>query len=340
MPGSDSLATHYRKVGLEVSTQKGWIRGRAAFGTWRGLEARGNGTLAGVRDAPGVFEFGRDRNEPLHQLEGEHQSVLFCRRAEAERYGREIELVGAIAPAKDSQGRCGFFGACLATNVDRLQPHSFGNWEGGASEIADYFREVKDSFLNGGQGSFLRHHFVSPTGHDERLPWVSTTNEVLLLHCDVGDESNWNTKVFEYMQAIAFKYGTHHPTIMVFQNAVAGSQPLISNRFEKHVRGLRKAKAERPPPGDVAPIRSDASVELEEPAPASLIWERVNQLERQVAQLEKIVESQTSRVVAPVMSQLEDEATTIPLPVYVLAALGGGALVGIVLFAVYFGLFG
>ena len=92
--GADLVGECDREAGrLAMSARNQWIRGEAVFGTWNGLKALGNGILAGVRNTPGVFEFGRNRNDPLHRFEDGKLAAIFCRRLTDEAQGREIELI-------------------------------------------------------------------------------------------------------------------------------------------------------------------------------------------------------------------------------------------------------
>lgn len=322
-----------------MSAVDGLIFGRAVFLTGRGLEARGNGILAGVQEAPGVFEFGRTREHPLHKIDGNEESALFCRRGVGIRRGRalEIELVGLIAPTKDAEGRSGFFGAGVALDADRRQPGGFGNWGGCEKEIRSFFSHSRAMFHDRGPVSFLHEVPFAATDHEEEVDWSSTTNEEILLQYDGGAEGVWDAKVFEYLQAIAFKDGTNHPTILVFREAVSGSQSLASDQFQESLRLLSKAKSEQLEGKDVAGVPSEDPFGGGAQALTGSTIERVYDLEKRVQRLERIVNARRTPAVVSTGSEAYGEE--IPL-VWIIAGIAGGVLAIVVGVLMYFVLTG
>ena len=343
------MATPPWKVGLEVSTQDGSIRGRAVFGTWRGLEACGNGFLAGVRDAPALFEFGRSRDDPLHHVIPKHEPVFFCRRAREERHGSEIELVGALGPIKDAQERYGFLGSCVAVHVDRRHPTHFGDWAGAVQEICSLFAKAKESFPTVKQHSFLRNCPVPPTEEDKRFDWVPTTDvttDVLSLHWSSESEGTCDAKVVQYMQAIAFKYGTLHPTILVFKNAVWRSQPLQSAQREEYLHELHRLRDQKSRQYGSNSADVPSSVASVVHAGPEVVLGRLIQLEERVQRLEERVSFEPSRPMVPVTAEQQGTASvegqeffgSFPEKCQLLAALAAviGALVaGVVLWVMW-----
>ena len=308
-----------------MSAQSSLICGRAVFLTWRGLEARGNGILAGVQESPSVFEFGRNRAHPLHKLNGKQRSVLFCRRGIGVGRGREveIEIVGIVAPTKDAEGRRGFFGACVAVDVDRRRPGGFGNWSGWAKEIGELFSRTREVIDARRSNSFLREVSLPATDHDEKVDWTSTTSEEMLFQCDGEAEDVSSAKVFEYLQAIAFKGGTNHPTVLVFGDSVSGSRSLVSDENGEWLRLLNEAKAEQLERGDVVGEPSDEPVDTEAQALTISTLERITRLETRVRHLEKIVAARPSGAVVSTASPTYGEEA---FPVWLIVGIAAGVL--------------
>ena len=263
------------------------IRGLAVFGTWSGLEACGNGILAGAQASLGVFEFGRARTNPLHQLD-EDQEVLFCRRALNTTYSTtcadHIEFVGAVAPRRDAQGRCGFLGGGLAVDIDR--PGCIGNWPKLTEDIGSVFTVAKKCFSGKGQGSFLRDCPVPPADNDEKFDWSPATREVMLLHWGTDRDTSWDSEVLKRMQAIAFTQ-TSHQTILVFKTAVAGSLSLQSPNFDEDLEKLNKARSVSGPPA--ATVRRDSERLIADRSAGFELEERLQALAGRVQALENNV---------------------------------------------------
>ena len=315
-----------------MSSGNGLICGRAVFLTWRGLEARGNGTLAGVQQSPGVFEVGRNRGHPLHTVDGKRQSVLFCRRCRGIRRGweHEIELVGLIAPTKDVEWRSGLFGACVALDADRRQPGGFGNWGGCVKEIHNIFSDSRAMFDRKGPVSFLHEMSLSAvpaTEDDEQVDWTATTNEEMLLQCGSDLEGVWDAKVFEYLQAIAFKDGTNHPTMLVFSEAVAGSESLVSERSDECLHLLNKAKSEQLEREDVAGVPSEEPFDSGAEA-----LKKISELEARVRRLQENVDSR--RTAAVVSTGSEGYDGEIPL-VWIITGIASGVAGGVLAIAAW-----
>ena len=327
-----------------MSTQDGLIQGRAVFGTWWGLEACGNGFLAGVRDAPGLFQFPRSRDNPLHHVAPKHEPVFFCRRAWEERHGMEIELVGALGPTKDAQERYGYLGSCVAVHVDRRHPAHFGDWAGAVQEVCSLFAKAKESFPTVKQHSFLRDCPVPPTEEDTRLHWDST--DVWSLYWNSESGGTCDGKVFQYMQAIAFKYGTKHPTILVFKNSVSGSQPLQSAQREEYLHELHKLKDQKSEQHGSDSANSPSSFANVVQAQPEVMSERLMQLEERVQRLEEQVSCEPSRPMVPVTAEQQDTASLTGqglfgstaaewVPLAALAAVVGALVVGVLLWVMW-----
>ena len=339
-----------------MSPQNQWIRGQAVFGTWVGLDAFGNGILAGVRDTPGVFEFGRNRNDPLHQFEERQLAAFFCRRVTDEAQGREIELIGAVGPCKDAQGRRGFLGACVATDIDCRQPHyRFADWAALAEDIPSVFTKAAKSFDSAKWASLLRDHALEPARDDQVFHWAPTTSVVQGFHWDddwdVAWDFGWDREALERMQAIAFMIGTQHPTVLVFKSKAAEAElaSLRSKRCDDYLRGFQKAKSEGPKHRKADPAHSGRLygngvqiTEAQTPDRFAKLEKRVRRLEDEVHVLQGIVQpSRDATPSAPPSSGAQQAASFPVLKVVIVVACGAVLLAGSILLGVFLsGLFG
>ncbi|MDE0303609.1 MAG: hypothetical protein OXI87_01810 [Albidovulum sp.] len=288
------------------------------------MKAYGNGMLADAHSTPGVFEFGRNRNDPLHECEEGQPAAVFCRRIEAPAHGLEADLVGVVAPSKDEQGRHGFFGACVAARADRLTNQNSGGWFGDwtllEDDIDSVFMKANESFGSTNGAPSLRPYPLLAASNDQKIKWALTTDDVRLLHWSI----EWDVKIYEYMQAMAFKEGTKHPTILVFGAAVAGSKSLRSDKYDYYVQNLRNKKNERSRQNSVSSSNQRASAE-QTPDRLTALETRVIHLEEKVYELQGKIQSPRA-VPPPPPAFGAQQAASLPTVKVVIAVVCGALL--------------
>ena len=317
-----------------MSIQDEQILGQAVFGTLHGLRAYGNGILAGADSTPGVFEFGRSRNDPLHDCELEKPAAAFCRRIAAEAHDVEVDLVGVVAPSKDEQGRSGFFGGCVAIRTDRVRNQKlegwFGNWTLLEDDVRSVFEKAQNSFGDWNRPRSSRSNPIPAADSDRRIKWTSTTDDVRLLHWS----AEWEVKIYEYMQAIAFTGGTKHPTILVFESSVRGSESLQSDKYNNFVRSLRNRKDEH--------SRRKGVYSRDQSALAGQAPNRLTALEARVLRLEERVYELQGKSYRPQAAPLPPRFTahqlkpSSNLKVVIAIASGTLLLAGVILLGVFY----
>ncbi|MDE2789180.1 MAG: hypothetical protein OXI81_01985 [Paracoccaceae bacterium] len=269
-----------------MSSQNGQIVGCAVFGTWHGLQACGNGVLANAHNTLGVFEFGRSLSDLFHKFDEDRLPAIFCRRAKDETRLQETELVGMIASCKDSQRRRGFLGACIAVEIDRRRPYWFGNWQSLGPQIYEDFVKVQNSFDGATEReTIFSECIVPPTNEDEEYDWVLTTREETFLHRNGSWKNDEYSEIMERVQAIAFRGGTHHPTIFVFDKNIEGLQSLWSEGIDSDLELLRKAKNEFLQQRGEMAIHSGSLKGREEVVRSGQMIDRSTDMEEWVAEL-------------------------------------------------------
>ena len=160
-------------------------------------------------------------------------------------------------------------------------------------------------------------------------------------------DTKWDPAVFEYMKAIAFMRGTEHPTLLVFEIDVEGSQSLQSNEFEGYLGDLRKAGDERPQQKSADPALSRSPYRRGAKAPEGQTSDRLLRLESRVLRLENELDALHGKdqhfrpAASPSPSFGARGTASFPvLKVVVLFACGAMLLVGCILLgALFLGLF-
>ncbi len=214
------------------------VLGRAVFGTTSGLKAYGNGVLAGVGNTVSVLEFGGGDSGHIHRMAPD-QAAVFFRRAENQD-GNVIELVGTVAPCRDSGRRQGFLGACVAVTPDGGQ--SFSDWPALYSEIEHLFEQMR-ARVDSTSGVFRMYRPDPPPSEmdDYAFNWSALSGETLILHdTDTLDPAG----MMERLQAIAFAHGSDYPDVLVFEAPVPESLGLDCPEVDEALQKFNKARAE------------------------------------------------------------------------------------------------
>lgn len=222
-----------------MTMQKPQILGQAVFGTVRGLIVQGTGILS---DAPvSIFEFdiGRQRNGLLHQL-GPEGYVIFYRRIQDDHSTYATNLVGIVAPCRDSSGRPGFFGTCIATPLDPrgTGQSPFQDWGAVVPTLFDQIdatfalRDEKTMALNWPQ-------VLKPTEIDRKVQWIRNDGRTLHVHKDQDIEDD---DLLRKMQAIVYAHGGQYTTILTLSEPIQGSVGISSPDIETAVLTFNAAQ--------------------------------------------------------------------------------------------------
>lgn len=142
-------------MGAAMTDEPGWL-GRAVFGTFRGLEAVGDGVLLPARKHTEFLEF-RGSKDDSFDIPQPGEIAAF-RRLLRSNGNYDFEVVGCIRRSKDSTGRPGFFGCCVAVNLGdaSLYPSALdycydymSNFEERSPEAVEALSDIGTFDLNG-----------------------------------------------------------------------------------------------------------------------------------------------------------------------------------------------
>jgi hypothetical protein len=256
------------------------IFGRAIFGTTQGLTAQGNGVLAGVKSRVSIFEFesGRQHEGVLHHVPTD-EPALFVRRI-ADEAGREVNLIGLVAPCRDHLDRKGFFGSCVAVPIDKTSPKaSFSDWIVLVEPLWQLYKHALTLYDHESK----RLHWkalLHSSDKDRKYDWKNLDGNSVVLSDNIHAESNQEIAVSEIMrrlQALTYMHGHTTTTIIVSTIELPGSTPLKGEVSDKALSAFSEARkkatsAPRPPESAANVQKATTEQEIEE------LWDEIDRL--------------------------------------------------------------
>lgn len=267
------------------------ILGRAIFGTTQGLTAQGDGVLASLKNRVSILEFesGRQHGGILHHVPTD-DPLLFVRRI-ADNSGREVNLVGLVAPCRDQLDRNGFFGSCVAIPIDRTSPKvAYFDWFVLLEPLFELYTEALSLYDE--KSKRLRWRNLLPTTSDRVYEWEKLDGNSVNLFFNKQSEED-DQEILSRLQALTFMHGHSITTITVSMFELPGSKPLDGEVSDKALRsfaevrkaGLAAIKPKPKPTGAEASRTTDEMIEL--------LWSEIVRLSDEVQKLKAylIVES-------------------------------------------------
>ncbi len=214
------------------------IMGRAVFGTARDLVMQGNGVLANTPVAAFEFDAGRRRSGLLDRMR-QDEIALFFRRLDNGNGAGHVNLVGMLAPCRDAHNRAGFMGAGIALEPDPHKPRpQFADWSALLPELNELMNAVF-ALRSPETGVLSWRRVLGPLPDDRPTSWRTANGGTLLLH---ADESTGDDDIVPSLQAMAFRHGAHHATMLVCGAAMTCAIPLSASVVRDALRAFRKAR--------------------------------------------------------------------------------------------------
>lgn len=256
------------------------IFGRAIFGTTQGLTAQGDGVLAGVKSHVSIFEFesGRQHGGVLHCVPTE-EPALFVRRI-ADELGREVNLIGLVAPCRDHLDRKGFFGSCVAVPIDQTSPKtSFSDWIVLVEPLWRLY-ETALTLYDHASKQLRWQTLLHSSDKDRKYDWKNLDGDSVVLFDNIQTESNQESVVSEIMQrlqALAYMHGHITTTIIVSTIELPGSTLLKGEVSDRALSAFSEARkratsASRPPESADKIQKATTEQEIEQ------LWDEIDLL--------------------------------------------------------------
>ena len=220
------------------------IFGRAIFGTTQGLTAQGDGILAGVKSHVSIFEFesGRQHGGVLHHVPTD-EPALFVRRI-ANEAGREVNLIGLVAPCRDHLDRKGFFGSCVAVPIDQTSPKaSFSDWIVLIEPLWQLYQNALTMYDHASKRLRWKT-LLHSSDKDQKYDWENLNGKSVVLFDNIETESNQDIAVSEIMQrlqALTYMHGHTTTTIIVSTIELPGSTLLKGEVADKALSAFSEA---------------------------------------------------------------------------------------------------
>lgn len=317
------------------------IFGRAIFGTTQGLSAQGDGVLAGVKSRVSIFEFesGRQHGGVLHHVPTD-EPALFVRRI-ADEAGREINLIGLVAPCRDHLDRKGFFGSCVAVPIDQTSPKvSFSDWIVLVEPLWQLYKNALTLYDH--ESKRLRWKtLLHSSDKDRKYDWKNLDGNSVVLFDNIQTESNQEIAVSEIMQrlqALTFMHGHTTTTIIVSTIELPGSTFLRGEVSDKALRAFSEAKkratsAPSPPESTANVQKATMEQEIEQ------LWEEIDLLRYELNGLKAQLGSSNHGYIRQenfdrslLSSPFANEQDKSPYPQWVkLSLIGAAAFLGLIL---------
>lgn len=256
------------------------IFGRAIFGTTQGLTAQGDGVLAGVKSRVSIFEFesGRQHGGVLHHVPTD-DPALFVRRV-ADEAGREVNLIGLVAPCRDHLNRKGFFGSCVAVPLDQTSPKAtFSDW---IVVVEPLWQLYEDALTLYDQVSkrLQWKHLLHSSDKDRKYDWKNLDGNSVVLFDNIQTESNQEiavSEIMERLQALTYMHGHTTTTIILSTIELPGSTLLrggVSDKALSAFSEARKRAPSAPRSPESTPNVQKATMEQE----IEQLWEEIDHL--------------------------------------------------------------
>lgn len=256
------------------------IFGRAIFGTTQGLTAQGDGVLAGVKSRVSIFEFesGRQHGGVLHHVPTD-EPALFVRRI-ADEAGREVNLIGLVAPCRDHLDRKGFFGSCVAVPIDQTSPKtSFSDWIVLVEPLWQLYEDALTLYDHASKRLRWKT-LLHPSDKDRKCDWKNLDGNSVVLFDNIQTESNQEVAVSEIMQrlqALTYMHGHTTTTIIISTIELPGSKLLKGEVSDKALSAFSEAReratsAPRPPESTANVQKATTEQEIEQ------LWDEIDRL--------------------------------------------------------------
>jgi hypothetical protein len=220
------------------------IFGRAIFGTTQGLTAQGDGVLAGVKSRVSIFEFesGRQHEGVLHHVPTD-EPALFVRRI-ADEAGREVNLIGLVAPCRDHLDRKGFFGSCVAVPIDQTSPKaSFSDWIVLVEPLWQLYENALTLYDHASKRLRWKT-LLHSSDKDRKYDWKSLDGNSVVLFANIQTECKQEIAVSEIMQrlqALTYMHGHTTTTMIVSTIELPGSTLLRGEVSDKALSAFTEA---------------------------------------------------------------------------------------------------
>lgn len=261
------------------------IVGRAIFGTTQGLTAQGDGVLAGVKSRVSIFEFesGRQHGGVLHHVPMD-EPALFVRRI-ADEAGREVNLIGLVAPCRDHLDRNGFFGSCVAVPADQASPKaSFLDWIVLVEPLWQLYENALTLYDHGTKRLRWKS-LLHSSDKDRKYDWKNLDGNSVVLFDNIQTETNQEIAVSEIMQrlqALTYMHSHTTTTIIVSTIELPGSALLRGEVSDKALSAFleaRKRATSAPPESTVKVQNATTEQEIEQ------LWDEIDRLRHELNSL-------------------------------------------------------
>jgi|GEM_PF-5312189 len=256
------------------------ILGRAIFGTTQGLTAQGDGVLAGVKSRVSIFEFesGRQHGGVLHHVPTE-EPALFVRRITDEA-GREVNLIGLVAPCRDHLDRKGFFGSCVAVPIDQTSPKAlFSDWIVLVEPLWQLYEEALTLYDHASKRLRWKT-LLHSSDKDRKYDWENLDGNSVILFNNIQTEGNQEiafSEIMQRLQALTYMHGHTTTTIIVSTIELPGSKLLRGEVSDKALRAFSEARervtSAPGPPESTANVQK-ATMERE----IDQLWDEIDRL--------------------------------------------------------------
>lgn len=234
--------------GQDVATG---IHGVVTFGTLRGLEVHGTGTLARANRNTALcdFDFARKQGSILHADPVLDKAIVFRRRILVS--GRSGELLGCLSSMTDLDKRAGFFGTAFLLPADTMDDRLYiGDWRTALAALKDNMATLQSQFS-------ASAHVQSAALDPASLPIQSSKpntpcdldvvpgQETVFLH-GAEAESWYDDHDAEALQALAFALGERAPNIFLSPVPLTSGKTTRSETAHAAIEALRRAREDLP----------------------------------------------------------------------------------------------